>query len=64
MHEISHEVHNDLILEKISGASKQKKLAVTNYALYSLAGIEENLKKTLEYIQHEAAREFQIAMST
>ena len=64
MQEAAEEVHNGLTLERVSGPSSHKTLVVVNHALHSLAGFEENSKDTLEYMSQEAAKEFQISMST
>ena len=36
----------------------------TWHCIYSLAGIDDNSRETLEYIKQEAAIEFEIAMGT
>lgn len=55
MQEASDEVHNGLTLGKFPRASIQKRFAVANHALHSLAGIEENSREMLEYIKQEVA---------
>ena len=62
MQEATDEVHNGVILGKVLGTSNQERLAVANHALHSLAGIQDNLRKTLEYMKQEAAREYQVTM--
>lgn len=42
----------------------KEKPVVANYVLYSLANIDEELKKTLEYMKQEAARGYQFTMNT
>lgn len=42
----------------------QERLAIANLALHNLAGIDDNSRETLENIKQEAAKEFEIAMST
>jgi hypothetical protein len=37
---------------------------VANDALHSFAAMEDNSRDTLEYMKREAAREYQITMST
>ena len=64
MQEAAEEVHNRLTLGTISGPSSHEKLSIANHALHNMAGIEKNFKNTLEYMSQEAAREFQISMST
>ena len=62
--EAAEEIHNGMTLRRISGPSSHERLVVANHALQSLAGIEENYRDTLEYMSHEAAKEFQISMNT
>lgn len=57
-------MHNELKLVTPPAPTSQKKLAVANHALYNLAGIKKTSPKILEYIKQEAAREFQITMTT
>ena len=64
MQEATEEVHNGLTMGRASGQMAHERIAVANHALHTLAGIEENSRDTLEYISQEAAREFQISMST
>lgn len=64
LQEARDEVHNSLALGKLPGASTQERLAVANHALHNLAGIEDNSRETLEYMKQEAAREYQVTMST
>jgi hypothetical protein len=64
MQEATDEVHNGLKLGKVPGAFAQEQLIVANYALHSLADIDENSRENLKYIKHEAAIEFEIAMGT
>lgn len=64
MEEATNEVHNGLPVVRVPGASTQEKLAVAYHALHSLADIEENSRETLEYMKQEAAKEYQITMST
>ncbi len=42
----------------------KEKLVVANHVLYSLANIDEDLRKTLEYMKQEAAKGYQITMNT
>ena len=60
----SDEVHNGLSFVTPPGPTRQEKLVVANHALQSLAGIEESSRETLEYFKQEAAREYQISMTT
>ena len=62
--EASDEVHNVLSLVTVQGHTSQEKIAVANHALHNLAGLEESSCETLEYMKQEAAREFQISMTT
>ena len=64
MQEATEEVHNGMNMGRVSGRTSHERLAVANHALQSLAVIEENSRDTLEYMSQEAAREFQISMST
>lgn len=64
MEEATEEVHNGMAMGRVSGRMAHERLAVANHALQSLAGIEDNSRDTLEYLSQEAAREFQVTMST
>jgi hypothetical protein len=64
MQEATDEVHNGLTMGRASGQMTHERFAVVNHTLHTLAGIDENFRDTLEYILQEAAREFQISMST
>ena len=62
--EATTEVHNGMTMPRVSGTSTQERLAVANNALHSLAAIDEHSRESLEFDKQEAAKEFQIAMST
>lgn len=55
---------NGLTLGRVSGLPSHERLVVANHVLQSLVSIEETYIDTLEYMSQEAAREFQISMST
>ena len=62
LQEATTEVHDGLASGTASGATGQERLAVANHALHTLAAIDENSRETLEYLKHECAREFEIAI--
>ena len=62
--EASDEVHNGLTAPRVLGTSTSERMAVANYALQSLAGIDESSRETLKYYKQEATKEFEIAMGT
>ena len=64
LQEASDEVHNGLSFVTPQGHTSQEKIAVANHALHNLAGIEDSSCKTLEYMKQEAARKFQITITT
>lgn len=64
MREATDEVHNGLAIRRVRGVSMQERMAVANLALQSLAGIDENSRETLEDLKQDAAKKFEIAMST
>lgn len=47
-----------------ANTSSSERMVVANHALQSLAGINDNARKSLEYGKQEAAMEFEIAMGT
>ena len=53
--EASDEVHNGLVIPKVSGQSIQEWMIVVNLILYSLAGIDDTSRETLEYIKQDDA---------
>ena len=64
MQKTTEEVHNGLTQGRFLGAPSHERLPVTNHALHTLADMEDTSEDTLEYMSQEAAREFQISMST
>ena len=64
MRKATNEVHNGLAIPKLPSSSTSERMAVTNLALHSLAGIDDQSRETLEYIKQENARAFEIAMGT
>jgi hypothetical protein len=64
MREATEEVHNGLAIPNILGSSMRERLAVTNLALRSLAGIDNNSRETLEHIKQEDASTLEITMGT
>ena len=64
MREATEEVHSGLAAVRVPTSSMQKRMAVANLALHSLADIDENCRESLEYINQEAAMEFEIEMGT
>jgi hypothetical protein len=64
MREATDEVYNGLAFPQVSGSSMRERVAVTNLALHSLAGIDDESRETLEYIKQENAMAFEISMST
>lgn len=62
--EATDDVHNGLTTGRVPGASSKEKLVVANHALHSLACIDEGSRETLEDMTQNAAREYQITMST
>ena len=64
LREATDDVHNGLAMGNVVGSSMQKRLAVANLALHSLAGIDDNSRETLEFIKQEDATQFEIAMDT
>lgn len=64
MREALDEVHNDLTLVKVPGASSKERLAFANHVLHNLVGIEENSKETLEYLKQKLQENFKYLMST
>ena len=63
MQETFEEVHYGLTHGRVLGPPSHERLVVANHALQTLAGIDETSRDTLEYMSHEAAREFQIVIS-
>ena len=64
MQEAAEEVHNGLTHRRVSGPPSYERLVVANHALHTLENIKEISRDTLEYMSQEAAREFQISIST
>ena len=64
MREATDEVHNGLAIPTMPGSSMSERMAVANLALHSLAGIDDQSRKTLEYIKQQDAMAFEISMST
>ena len=64
LREATNDVHNRLAIPNVPDSSMREKLAVANLALHSLAGIDENLRETVENIKQENVREFEVAMGT
>ena len=63
MQEAFEEVHYGLTHGRVSEPPSHERLVVANHALQILASIDETSRNTLEYMLHEATREFQIVMS-
>lgn len=57
-------MHNGFVIPKMHGTSMQERLAVMNLILHTLAGIDDNSHKALEYIKQEDAMDFEIVTST
>jgi hypothetical protein len=64
MREATEEVHNGLTIPNILGSFMCERMAVANLALQSLAGIDDNLRESLEQIKQEDASTLEIAMRT
>ena len=58
MFEATTEVHNEMSMPRVHGTSTQKRLAVANHALHSLAAIDEHSREPLEFDKQEETNEF------
>ena len=52
-----------MTIPKVPGQFIQEWMTVANLTLYSLAGIDDTSRETLEYIKQEDAMGFEIAMN-
>ena len=64
MEEATDEFQTEMAHNIGTSTSSNERMAVATDALQSLAGIDENARESLEYIQQEAAMEYEIAMGT